>query len=223
MNQLESSKTGARRRMKVAIPAAIAVPLCGLSVWFFLLRSPAPELNHLPLTRQSTDYTCGPASLQSILAYYGEEWREDTLARAVKSDPEEGTNYREIVRFARSQGLIAEAREGMTIDDLARAAKAQRPVMVAIQAWGDYQEKYADDWEDGHYAIVVGVDDDNVYLMDPSTIGNYTFIPIPQFLTRWHDAEKGPDGRMITLVHFGITFSKDKKPSYNPELLKPLE
>lgn len=209
--------------MKVAIPPAIALPLCGISVWFFLLRSPAPELNRLPLTRQSTAYTCGPASLQSILAYYGEEWREDTLAREVKSDPEEGTNYREIVRFARSKGLTAEAREKMSIDDLARAVKEQRPVIVAIQAWVDRPGKYADDWDDGHYCVVVGVDDENIYLMDPSTLGNYTFIPIPQFLARWHGAEKGPDGRMNTLVHFGIIFGKDKKPSYNPELLKPLE
>jgi predicted double-glycine peptidase len=209
--------------MKVAIPTAIAVPLCGISVWFFLLRSPSPELNHLPLTQQSTDYTCGPASLQSVLAYYGEEWREDTLAREVKSDPEEGTNYREIVRFARSKGLTAEAREGMTIDDLTQAVKERRPVIVAIQAWGDHQEKYTEDWEDGHYCVVVGIDDGNVYLMDPSTIGNYTFIPIRQFLARWHDAEKGPDGRMNKLVHFGITVGNDKKPSYNPEILKPLE
>jgi predicted double-glycine peptidase len=223
MTHADSSKTNKRRTMKVAIPTTMALSLCGISVWFFLLRSPAPELNHLPLTRQSTDYTCGPASLQSILAYYGEEWSEDTLAREVKSDPEEGTNYREIVRFARSKGLTADAREGMTIDDLARAIKEHRPVIVAIQAWGDHQEKYADDWEDGHYAIVVGVDDDNVYLMDPSTLGNYTFIPIPQFLARWHDAEKGPDRRMNKLVQFGIIFGKDKGPSYNPELVKPME
>lgn len=179
-------------------------------------------MNHLPMTRQATDYTCGPASLQSILAYYGDEWREDTLARELKSDPEQGTNYREIVRFARENGLTAEARQGMSIADLAHAVKEKRPVIVAIQAWADQPRAYAG-WEDGHYCVVVGIDDANVYLMDPSTIGNYTFIPIPQFLARWHDAEIGPDGRINKLVHFGIIFGKDKKPPYDPAALKPLE
>jgi predicted double-glycine peptidase len=223
MIQPESAKKSSRRIMKAAIPTAIAIPLCGLSVWFLLLRSPSPHLNHLPLTRQSTTYTCGVASLQSVLAYYGEEWREDALAREVKSTPEEGTNYRELVRFARSKGLTAEPREGMTIQDLQRAADESRPVIVAIQAWGDNPEKYTNDWDDGHYSIVVGVDSRNVYLMDPSTIGNYTYIPIPRFLARWHDAETAPDGRMNRLVHFGIVFGKDRKPAYDPESLKPLD
>jgi predicted double-glycine peptidase len=222
MDQLESSKTSSWRKRKVALVAVIVVPLCGLSVWFFLMHFSAPHLNRLPLTPQSTPYTCGVASLQSVLAYYGEEWREDDLAQELKADPAEGTRYGELVRFARGIGLTAEVRQRMTIEDLTEAVEADHPVIVAIQAWSNKPRSYADDWEDGHYSVVIGIDDEKVYLMDPSTIGNYTFIPIPQFLDRWHDAEIGLDGRMTRLVHLGIIFDKGKKLAYDPDALKPL-
>jgi predicted double-glycine peptidase len=209
-------------KKKIVLISIIVGPLCGIAIWFFLLHSSAPRLNHLPLTPQSTPYTCGVASLQSVLAYYGEEWREDDLAQELKADPDEGTRYGELVRFAHNIGLKAEVRQNMTIDDLAKAVEADHPVIVAIQAWSDHPRNYEDDWEDGHYSVVIGIDDEKVYLMDPSTIGNYTFIPIPQFLARWHDAEVGLDGRTAKLVHLGIIFDKGNKLVYDHKALKPL-
>jgi hypothetical protein len=59
--------------------------------------------------------------------------------------------------------------------------------------------------------------------MDPSTIGNYTFIPIPEFVARWHDYYNDHDGRAVKLIHFGMVFSAGSKPSFDPEALKPLQ
>ncbi len=36
----------------------------------------------------------------------------------------------------------------------------------------------AEDWGDGHYAVAVGYDQQNIYLMDPSILGNYGYILI---------------------------------------------
>jgi hypothetical protein len=44
-------------------------------------------------------------------------------------------------------------------------------------------------WDDGHFAVVIGYDSDHLYFMDPSLTGNYAFIPISEFLDRWHDVD----------------------------------
>jgi predicted double-glycine peptidase len=220
--EIESKPRGMRPTTRVLLPVGL-VAVLSASGWFVLQRPTPPHLNPVPLIRQATPYTCGVASLESILAYYGQEWREDKLAQELKADPENGTDYHEIMRFARERGLQVEAAENMTLDDLRRAAGQDRPVMVAIQAWSDHPEAYTDGWEDGHYSIVVGVDDKNVYLMDPSTIGNYTFIPIPEFLARWHDYYLDREGRKVKLIHFGMVFGAGAKPAFEPGALKPLQ
>jgi predicted double-glycine peptidase len=211
------------RAARVLLPATIALPLLCASAWFFFVQTARPHLNHVPMTRQSTPYTCGAAALQSVFAYYGEDYREVQLSQELKSDPEQGTDYHEIVRFARSKGLQVEPREGLSIDDLRRAVDQDLPVIVAFQAWGDNPGKYVDDWDDGHYAIVIGVDNQKVYLMDPSTIGDYTFILIPEFLSRWHDAYLNAEHQNVKLVHFGMIFRSPKKSTYDPEELLPLK
>ena len=70
---------------------------------------------------------------------------------------------------------------------------------------------------------VVGFDRKYLYFMDPSTLGNYAFIPIPEFLARWHDYYIDEEGRKITLVHFGLVFSGKSKPVYDPEARMPMK
>jgi hypothetical protein len=54
---------------------------------------------------------------------------------------------------------------------------------VAIQAWVDNNDgKFPIDWknlwDDGHYCVAVGYDEERIFFMDPSTLGHYTYIPI---------------------------------------------
>ena len=70
---------------------------------------------------------------------------------------------------ARSFGLAAEARTGLTLDDLASDAARGTVVIVALQAWPTHSvADWRSNWEDGHYVVVVGLTDDRVYVMDPS-------------------------------------------------------
>ena len=172
----------------------------------------APPLNaisHLirvPLSRQGHDYTCGVAAMQCVLCYYGKEVREDILAEAVKSDPEAGTDYRNMVEYARSESFNVDVRKEMTLDDLKQSIGRKKPIILLIQAWheGGLVDNLTD-WEDGHYVVAVGYDNRNIYLMDSSTLGNYTFIPIPEFLDRWHDQDPST-GEF--LIHFGMVIEK---------------
>jgi predicted double-glycine peptidase len=195
----------------------------GLGIWLAYGRLSQPHLIPVPLVRQATAYTCGVAALESILGYYGQDWREDKLAREVKAHPEEGTDYHEIVRFAREHGLEVDVFENMTLERLRESVEAGYPVVVAIQAWGDHPEKYAEGWDDGHYSIVIGLDRQRVYLMDPSTIGNYTYIPVDQFMERWHDYYLDGENRRINLIHFGMVFRPKAGPAFQPSKLRPLE
>jgi ABC-type bacteriocin/lantibiotic exporter with double-glycine peptidase domain len=183
------------------------------------LQSPMDSFILVPLCRQATNYTCGVAALQSILYYYGDEVRQDILAEELKSDPDIGTNYHYIIAAAQTRGIQVEARQDLAIEELKAALQTKKPVMVAIQAWADDTNGYAGDWDDGHWAVAVGYDSTRIYLMDPSTLGNFTYISIPEFLDRWHDIDSD---NVTRLNHFALIFSAAEKPSYNPNTVLPL-
>ncbi|MBI5966294.1 MAG: C39 family peptidase [Deltaproteobacteria bacterium] len=172
------------------------------------------NLIRLPLIRQATDYTCAVAALQSVLYYYGEEFREDQLAKALESTPENGTDYRRIVRFATERGYQVEVLSDISLQDLQSMIDRKIPMIVALQAWAEQAVNWETSFEEGHYAVVVGYDRKNMYFMDPSTLGHYTFIPTSEFLRRWHD--KHTDGTILN--RFGIVISKDR-PYYDAEVI----
>lgn len=174
------------------------------------------NLIRIPLTRQVADYTCGVAALQSILYYYGQEFQEGDLVEKLGATPEEGTKYPRMVEFAQSLNFRVEVRTGMTLDELKRLIDEKKPVILLIQAWPDSTVDYAQDWDDGHYAIAIGYDRQNVYFMDPSTLGHYTFIPVREFLDRWHDTDS-----QTLLYQFGMVIWKDPSGQvYNPDKIK---
>jgi ABC-type bacteriocin/lantibiotic exporter with double-glycine peptidase domain len=161
------------------------------------------NLLRLPLVRQATDYTCGVAALQSVFAYYGEDLREDLLARALRANRHEGTRCKRIETLARKHGYDVQVVEECSLDELKRFIAAGKPVLVLLQAWPDKEVDFSKDWKDGHYVVAVGFNTESVYFMDPSTSGQYVYIPASQFERRWHDV----DGH-TRLQHFAMAISK---------------
>jgi hypothetical protein len=49
------------------------------------------------------------------------------------------------------------------------------PPMVCLQAWSEDSDglTWRERWEDGHYVVVIGYDNENLYFMDPSTLSLY--------------------------------------------------
>ncbi|MDH5401723.1 MAG: C39 family peptidase [Candidatus Heimdallarchaeota archaeon] len=149
------------------------------------------ELIKVPLVRQSTNYTCGVAALQSVLGYYGYEKREDLLAKLVKCSSETGTPNWEMVNFAKSIDFDAFSTTDFGISNLEKTIDEGIPVIVAIQAWiEDKTKDWKEIWDSGHYVVTIGYDMDKFYFMDPSTLGRYTFIPRDEFIDRWHDIDQ---------------------------------
>ena len=95
------------------------------------------ELLDFPNTRQSLDYSCGPSAVQSVLAYYGEDFRESELIGLLKTAKDEGTYIKDIVEFLHYQGFSTTEKHKMTTDELFRYIDKNIPVIVLIQAWGN--------------------------------------------------------------------------------------
>jgi predicted double-glycine peptidase len=65
----------------------------------------------------------------------------------------------------------------MLISDLENSIMRGRPVIVQIQAWGDEGTDYTNDFDDGHYVVAIGFDENYLYFEDPWIIGNIAYIP----------------------------------------------
>jgi predicted double-glycine peptidase len=175
----------------------------------------------MPEVRQHTDYACGAAALQSILAYYGIDVRQDTLMEKLGTNETEGTKYWEIVRVAREYGLTATVVPRITRDRVISEINRGIPVLIAIQAWiKNGNPRSLADWEllrdDGHYVIAIGYDDQRMYFEDPAMFG-IGYIRFDELEARGHDYDQNGN----RLDHFAITFERgtapgSKKPRYSP-------
>jgi predicted double-glycine peptidase len=145
----------------------------------------------IPLVAQATDYSCGAAASLAVMRY----WQvysgdEKTLYPALETDPKEGTAPDSMVKVLNDYGLDAHFEEKVTIDRLRKELKQGTSVILDLQAWRtDTKTPWKDRWEDGHYVIAVALDDHYLYVMDPSTHGNYAYLPLDELMDRWRDYE----------------------------------
>ncbi|HPZ10016.1 MAG TPA: C39 family peptidase [Candidatus Eremiobacteraeota bacterium] len=182
-------------------------------------------LLNLPDTRQTTDYSCGASSLQSVLMYWtGTEYTEEELIEKLNTTTN-GTHPDDIVRVTRQEGLQAELKENLTLEDLEKEIKAGRPVIVDGQAWRDgedLEKPWSEVWESGHYMVLIGMDKENIYFEDPSLFGSRGSMKREEFLERWHDYEGetpfNPE-KSRPYIHLGIFIRGDKPPTPPPPIL----
>jgi predicted double-glycine peptidase len=161
----------------------------------------------VPIVGQDTNYTCGVAALQSVLYYWdeSEDYFASRLAKRLKANIDDGVVSGQIEAFAKSRGFKVVIREKIQLNELKKYLKNGKPIIILLQAWRKSSAVKWSGWNEGHFAVAIGYDKENIYFMDPSTTGNYTFIPINEFMKRWHDR----DGR--SKVHqLGIIIWKGK-------------
>jgi predicted double-glycine peptidase len=121
-----------------------------------------------------------------------------------------GTSREDLTRFTNEHGVHAENHENLTLDDIQKSLNKKNPVMVEMQAWSVPQATdYSNVWSAGHYEVVVGMDRERVYVMDPMILGGRGYIPLQEFLQRWHDV----NGEGKHVFHAGILFSGKKDPT----------
>src|SRR5438477_3958843 len=92
----------------------------------------------LPDIQQPDEYSCGAASLMSILAYYGTGPEDyDVLKKKLGVTQKNGTDYHHMIRLAGEQGLQADAKAGMTLAELEKCLDQCKLVICSIQAYAD--------------------------------------------------------------------------------------
>ncbi|MEX2055245.1 MAG: C39 family peptidase [Candidatus Andersenbacteria bacterium] len=128
---------------------------------------------------------CGPATLKMVLAYYGVDQSEETLAQELGTTPDAGTPPEAIVRVAEHYGFKATEKQHSTFDDIAYWLNEHVPVIVDWFSSAETQDETAD----GHYSAVVGLDDTYIHLQDPE-LGRLRRFTRSDFLRVWFDFPK---------------------------------
>ena len=133
------------------------------------------------VVKQRYDYSCGSASLATLLTYgLNDPVDEDVLLRALLEPlaPDEltalqkkGLSLFDLQQLAQKRGHKA---QGFRVHQ-SQLAKLSRPVIVFIKPHG-YE----------HFAVLKGLRGDRVHLADPS-LGNVR-MPLYRFLDMWADA-----------------------------------
>ncbi len=150
-----------------------------------------PGLTLLPLRayQQTTSYTCGPATLITLLRFYHRDGDEMTIAKEAKCTPGKGTNPQNMVAWLEGHGFDVKWGEKGTLEMLRENLAKGIPTIVE---WIDYG---------GHWVTVVGYDtmgtesprDDVIYFADPAdgvdgTRDGLTSFNARRFNAMWFDA-----------------------------------
>lgn len=128
---------------------------------------------------------CGPASLKIVLEYFGTNKSEDELAGLCKHKKGLGIDDRGIRIAAEKIGFKVKIKNNSSFKDIEKWLKKEVPVIVDWFTKGrtDYGDSST---ADGHYSVVMGLDDEFIYLQDPE-LGSMRKIERSSFMRVWFD------------------------------------
>jgi predicted double-glycine peptidase len=142
---------------------------------------------HLPHFRAKSPSSCGAASVLSLAIYYGFGPQAEAPWRKILGTDEWGTPPRHIVRSLRHFGLSVSVRKNLQVEELTENLDKGYPIICPIQAWGSYEK--IRNIDSGHYVIVIGYDDKNLYIEDSHLKRTRGWISKLKFFNRWHDTD----------------------------------
>lgn len=129
----------------------------------------------VPYFKQDTDYTCGPTSLQMILAYYGVKDSEKHLAKLLHTTHSRGTWRVSMYQLAVDLGFHCYVNDDASLAEMKFLLELEIPPIVR------FLEREEDE---DHYGVVVGMTDDHVIIHDPWS-GPQRRFDKEDFTRRW--------------------------------------
>ena len=191
--------TNARRaRAVVAVCFALSMAGC-VSAEQFLTGEERPlspsafYVKQVPFYPQ-TQYQCGPASLATVLNYWGRHVTPEQIAQEIYRPGMKGTLSLDLWQYAKAQDFQASVRQG-SWEFLETQVSRERPI-IAFLNLGFRQVPL------GHFLVVVGVDPDNKSVIAYSGVEKNQRIPFDRFKEAWEktnywslliEPQPGPD------------------------------
>jgi ABC-type bacteriocin/lantibiotic exporter with double-glycine peptidase domain len=120
---------------------------------------------------------CGPASLESLLAFYGVDVPQEQLAIICHTTEANGTSPENMEKGLLTLGVKFTEKIGGTWDELKTLTEGGTPVLVGW--FSDFEEP-----GDEHYSLAYRVTDTEIVMMDPE-IGGERVLQKEDFLKRW--------------------------------------
>lgn len=125
-----------------------------LAIGFLLCADVGPQLvEGVPFVRQEENW-CGPAALASVLAYYGVNHDQKSIAQAVYTQGLKGALITDLENYARGLGFQTKLGSG-DLADITEALRNKRPAIVIVDLgfWVFTRP---------HYLVVTGITDKGV-------------------------------------------------------------
>ena len=141
----------------------------------------------VPFRKQVNEYMCGPATLQMVLAFFGEQLSQRKVRKLMSTSPRElkarGTDNHKMVRGIQKSGLYAYVNEDSTLEELKYLISLGHPIVISYIEPSD---------NEGHLAVVVGYGAllKEIILNDPWN-GQGFKLAESQFVRRWHSLYDG--------------------------------
>ena len=133
----------------------------------------------VPFFKQDTLYTCGPTSLQMVLAFFHDIKSEEALSSRTHADPEVGTRHMALIEAAQKEGFYCYVHDDSSIDEITSFLKLGLPVIV------HFTEPVM---QQGHYSVVTAIEDNHITFNDPWFGKNFK-MPIKEFNEQWHSTQ----------------------------------
>ncbi len=117
------------------------------------------KLENVPYVQQLKNY-CGPASLASVLNYWGLKIDQKAIGADCYDPAIEATNGADMMFFARNKGYSAYSWNSGLLDIKNKLAQGVPVIVIQDTSLTD---------KSGHYRVAVGYDDDErvIYVIDP--------------------------------------------------------
>lgn len=123
-------------------------------------------------------YQCGPASLASILNFWGQKNSPEDIAQEIYSPAAKGTLNLDLLFYAQKRGLQAQQYRG-SLEDLKKNISAGIPLILQV----DYGFLI---YEQNHFLVAIGYNSQGIIVN--SGIEKGKFIPNSSFLRIWAKA-----------------------------------
>ncbi len=151
--------------------------------------SPGKTFLSVKSYQQTTEYTCGPAAVISLLHFYGKEGDEMTIASEMGTSTTTGTSPAQMNDWLSKHGFNSSWKQEGTIEMLRENLKNKIPVLIEWSDWG------------GHWVLVIGYDtrntvdpmDDVIIFADPydrhdDNRDGITWFNAQRFYCMWYDS-----------------------------------